>query len=437
MNSLISRMEHVIQSSVTDNQFMGSVIVSLERKILLDKGFGYANLEWKIPNSPTTKFRLASLTKQFTATAILLLEEAGKLNITDLIKKHIPDTPSTWNNITIFNLLNHSSGIPDYSSFFDFVSTTTTKTPKQLIELFRNKPLDFQPGTQFSYSDSGYVLLGYLIETKCDQSYEDFVTKNIFKPLGMDDSGCDSHSTIISHRASGYIRGHNSLCNANYLEMSILYAAASLYSTTQDLCRWVDRLFEGKIISSKSLKKMTTPFKLDYGLGVIIQPVDGRKAIMHSGRIDGFNTMLIYFPENKLTIIVLANLNAIGFVSVARDLAMKMAKLVHGNAVILPSERNSVIVSPVMLTQFVGRYNLTSMNKAYTMPMINFIISLENGYLMAETINQPKTQLFPESETKFFGKIPDVQIEFFSDKQDKLSHLILHQGGETFRGKPV
>ena len=428
-----ARMEQVVHSYVADNQFMGSILVAQNGQVLLNKGYGYANLEWQIPNSPTTKFRLGSITKQFTAASILLLEEQGNLKTTDLIKKYMPDPPSAWGNITILHLLTHTSGIPNITSFPDFASiTTSTHTPEQQIALFRNKSLDFQPGSSYAYNNSGYVLLGYLIEIISGQSYQEFVVNNIFKPLTMNDSGYDSHSAIILQRASGYTTSPDRVRNDDYLDMSIPYAAGSLYSTTQDLCRWVNELFGGKILSPKSLKKMITPFTNDYGLGVIMQPVDGCNTIMHGGGISGFSTMLLYSPEEKLVVIVLANLRGIGFVP--GDLATKLVTLAHGNAVILPSERKEVIISPEILVNYVGTYNLTSMNKAYPMPPVNFVISLENGYLMAEGAKKPKTQLFPESETKFFGKIPDLQIEFFNNKQGKISHLIIHQDGESSTG---
>jgi len=434
--SQVSRMEQVVETYVADKQFMGSILVTQNGQILLDKGYGCANLEWQIPNSPTTKFRLGSITKQFTAALILLLEEQGKLKITDLINKYLPDIPSSWSDITILNLLTHTSGIPNYTSFPDFVSMTTSmKTPEQLIELFRNKPLDYQPGASYAYNNSGYVLLGYLIEIISGQSYQDFVVNTIFKPLAMDNSGYDSHTTIILQRASGYAINPAGFRNADYLDMSIPYAAGSLYSTTQDLRKWVEGLFGGKILSSQSLKKMITPFTNDYGLGVIMQPVDGCNTIMHGGGINGFSTMMLYSPEDKLMVIVLANLNGIGFVP--GDLATKLVAIAHGNAVILPSERKEVIISPELLANYVGTYNLTLMNKAYPMPPVNFVITLEHGYLMAEGAKKPKTQLFPESETKFFGRIPDVQIEFISTARGKISKLVLHQDGEESVGIPV
>lgn len=428
-----SRMDYVAQSYVADNQFMGTILVARNGQIILSKGYGYANLEWEVQNTPITKFRIASLTKQFTAAAVLLLEEKKKLKINEPITRYIPDAPSAWKEITIFNLLTHTSGIPNYTRFPNFSAITTMpKTPVEQIALFRNHPLNFLPGVDFEYNNSAYVLLGYLIEQICGQSYENFVMDNIFKPLEMNDSGYDSHSQIILHRASGYMVSPKGLCNAEYLDMSIPYSAGSLYSTTEDLLRWEKGLFEGKILSTTSVKKMMTPFKNDYGLGVRIYSLDRHQTISHAGGTSGFNTKLIYCPDDKLTVIVLANLNALGYI--AQNLAFKMVTLARGNNVILPSERKESIVASNVLANYTGTYNIKPCMGAYGLtPEKSIVLSLENGCLMAEITNQPKIQLFPESENKFFGKVPDIQIEFFN-KKNQISHLVLHQDGETSMG---
>jgi len=193
------RMEQLVQSYISARQFMGSVLVSQQGKVLLSKGYGFANLEWEVPNSPTTKFRLGSITKQFTAASILLLEERGKLKVDDPVKKYMADAPAAWDKITIFHLLTHTSGIPSFTGFPDYASTEATPTtPEKLVARFRDKPLEFQPGEKWNYSNSGYVLLGYLIEKISGQSYSEFVQQNIFTALGMKDSGYDSNSAVIA-----------------------------------------------------------------------------------------------------------------------------------------------------------------------------------------------------------------------------------------------
>lgn len=437
MVSQVSRMDQVVQSYVTEQQFMGSILVAQHGKILLDKGYGFANLEWQIPNSPTTKFRIASLTKQFTAVAILLLEERGKLKITDPLSEYMSDAPMAWNKVNIFHLLNHTSGIPNYTRFPNFAAfTTSAKTPEQQIAYFRDKPLEFEPGSNFEYSNSGYVLLGYLIEKITGQSYEDFMVSQIFKPLGMNDSGYDNNADVISSRASGYRVGESGIMNAEYLDMSIPYSAGSLYSTTHDLLRWQNALFGRKILSASSLDKILKPFMNHYGLGVIIQSLEGHQAVLHAGGTSGFNTYMIYSPVDELIIIVLANLFALGFV--AQDLALKMIKLARGHAVILPSERIAVAVSSETLTEFVGTYHVNPYVGSYGLTELKRIeITLKNDGLMMHVENEPLIPLFAESPQFFYGKIPDIQIEFFKNTRGEVTHLLLQQDGECSSGERV
>jgi CubicO group peptidase (beta-lactamase class C family) len=422
----LARMEQVIQSYVAKKQFMGSVLVARGNEVMLDKGYGYADEEWKIPDSPKTKFRLGSITKQFTAASIMLLQERGKLKVTDLVKRYMPDAPAAWDKITIFNLLTHTSGIPNFTSFPDYRSIEPFPiTPGKLVALFRDKPLDFQPGTKWSYSNSGYVLLGYLIEKISGQSYQRFVEETIFKPLGMKDSGYDSNSAIIPDRASGYSPGRDGLVNAGYINMTVPFSAGGLYSTTEDLWRWERGLFGGKLLSSASLKQMTTPFKNDYAFGLAVQKVNGREVIEHGGGIEGFNTMLAYYPEDKLTVAVLANLNG----EAPEEIAQDLGALAHRENVVLPSERKAVHVDPKIFDGYVGTYQLA--------PDFSITITREGDRLFAQATGQQKFEVFPESEKDYFLKAVDAQITFVTDKQGRATELILHQGGRDQHAKRI
>lgn len=417
-----ARMEQVIQSYVSNNRFMGSVLVARDGKPLLSKGYGFANLEWQVPNSPESKFRLGSITKQFTAACILLLQERNKLNIQDPVKKYMPDAPAAWDKVTIYNLLTHTSGIPSFTGFPDYESTEATPTtPEKLVARFRDKPLEFQPGEKWNYSNSGYVLLGYLIEKISGQSYADFVQQNIFTPLGMKDSGYDSNSAIIPHRAAGYSPEDKNQVNAGFIHMSIPFAAGALYSTTEDLLRWEQGLFGGKVVSAASLEKMTTPFKQNYAFGLAVETVDGHKEIHHGGGIEGFNTELAYYPDDKLVVVVLANLNG----QAPPQIARRLAEVAHGEPVVLPSERKEVTVSPAILAQYPGTYELS--------PTFSIVITQEGDHLAAQATNQEKFPLFAESETKFFLKVVDAQIEFVKNDKGEVTNLILHQGGRDMK----
>jgi CubicO group peptidase (beta-lactamase class C family) len=418
-----ARMEQVVQSYVPAKQFMGTVLVAQDGKVLLDKGYGFANLEWQVPNTPTTKFRLGSITKQFTAASILLLEERGKLKVEDPVKKYMPDAPAAWDKVTIFHVLTHTSGIPSFTSFPEFRSKEAqAMTPQQLVDWFRDKPLEFEPGTKWNYSNSGYVLLGYLIEKISGQSYIDFLQQNIFTPLGMKDSGYDSNSTVIAHRAAGYAPGKDGPENAGFVHMSIPFSAGALYSTTEDLLRWEQGLFGGKVLKPESLAKMTTPFKQDYAFGLAVFTRNGHKVITHDGGIEGFNTSLAYYPDDKLVVAVLANLNG----QAPGQLTGRLAQVVHGEKVVLDAERKEITVSPKVLAQYVGTYQLA--------PTFSIAITLEGDQLMAQATSQPRFPLFAESETLFFLKVVEAQIEFVKDDKGQIASLILHQNGRDQKG---
>jgi CubicO group peptidase (beta-lactamase class C family) len=417
----LSRIDQLVQSYVP-GKFMGSVLIARGANVVFNRGFGSANLEWNMPNAPSTKFRLGSLTKQFTAASILLLEERGKLKVDDRVKKYLPDAPAAWDAITIFHLLTHTSGIPNFTTFPDYRSSEPfPSTAEQTVARFRDKPIDFSPGEKFSYSNSGYVLLGHLIERITGGSYEHFVQENIFAPLGMKDSGYDSNTAVIHSRAAGYAPGPTGPVNAGFVHMSIPYAAGGLYSTTEDLLRWEQGLFGGKLLSAVSLQKMTTPFKSDYAFGLLVHTAGGHKVIDHNGGIEGFNTYMAYYPEDQLTVVVLANLNG----SAPDEMGPKLGALVHGETVQLISERKEIAVSRQILAQYVGTFELV--------PGFNIMITLDGDQLMMQLSGQPRFPIFAESETRFFLKVVDAQIEFGKDDKGAVTSVVLHQNGRDQR----
>jgi CubicO group peptidase (beta-lactamase class C family) len=415
-----ARMEEVVQTYVQNKTFMGAVLVARDSDVILSKGYGSANLEWNVPNTPSTKFRLGSITKQFTAASILLLEERGKLKLDDPIKKFVPDAPGEWDRITIYNLLTHTSGIPNFTSLPDYKSLKLDEMPvAKTIATVRDKPLDFLPGEKMSYSNSGYLVLGHVIETVTGASYEKFVTDNIFTPLGMKDSGYDSNTAIIARRAAGYMPSAAGPVNAGFIHMSIPHAAGALYSTTEDLLRWEQGLFGGKVVSPASLAKMTTPFKNDYALGVVVQTASGRKVVQHGGGIDGFNTFLAYYPDDKLTVAVLANING----QTPNQIATKLADLAHGGVVQLTSDRKEITLPVATLSKYVGTYELQ--------PGVAMLIRLDGDHLTTQLTGQPQFPIFAESETKFFLKVVDAQLEFVTDASGSVTHAVMNQNGRT------
>jgi len=288
---------------------MGSVLIARTTAFCWTKAMDSPTSIGKVSNTPATRFRIGSLTKQFTAVCILLLEERGKLRLDDPIKNYLPDAPAAWEKITFFHLLTHSSGIPDLLAFPEIaVAQQNPATPAELVAYFRDKPLEFQPGSNTRYSNSGFILLGYLIEKISGQSYAEFLQKNIFDPLGMADTGYDSTAVCdrpsrprLRHRPAGIRPG----CLYRHDQT---FLGGGLYSTTHDLLHWQRQLYEGKLLQPASLKKMTTPTKHGPGLGIGVG-FKPRKAYLYEGRIAGFASHLAYYPETKTSVIVLGNLD--------------------------------------------------------------------------------------------------------------------------------
>jgi CubicO group peptidase (beta-lactamase class C family) len=414
---LVPKFDEYLNAATKAGGFAGSVLIARDGKVIFNRGYGMANLEWDIPNTPQTKFRLGSITKQFTAASILLLEEQGKLDVQDLVCKYIADCPKAWEEITIHHLLTHTSGIPNLTAFPDFQKTKALPSPlESTIARFKDKPLEFKTGDKFRYSNSGYVLLGGLIERASGKSNEAFLQENIFQPLKMNSTGSDSNSRIIKQRAAGYSRGSDGLVNADYIHMSIPIGGGNLYSTVEDLYLWDQALYTEKLLSKKSLDAIFTPFKQEYGYGWGIGKQFNRKRISHGGGIEGFTTFISRYPHEKVTVIVLSNHQWVNTAKIATDLGA----IVFGEKYEIPRERLAIKVDPKLFDAYVGQYEVDS----------NFIltISREGDRLMAAPTSRPQAELFPESETKYFFKVIDAQIIFAKDESGNVTHLILHQG---------
>ncbi|MEK6301591.1 MAG: serine hydrolase [Acidobacteriota bacterium] len=419
---LTPKFDEYLNALINQGRFTGSVLVALDGKVVFSKGYGLANIEFDAPNTPETKFRLGSVTKQFTAAAILLLQERGKLSVQDPICKYVDNCPSAWSDVTIHHLLSHTAGVPNFTSFFDYVPKMMMPvTAPDMIARFKDKPLDFKPGEKWNYSNSGYFLLGYVVEKAAGESYETFLQKNVFDPLKMTSTGYDHHDTILKKRATGYSLAKEKTVNSKFIDMTQPFAAGALYSTVGDLFLWNEALYSGKLLSPKSGEAMMTPVKNNYGYGLGVDTKFNHKMISHGGGINGFSTSLARFPDQKVTIVVLRNADygAPGPGKISQDLAA----ILLGEKYEIPVATVEVKVDPKIFDAYTGKYQLT--------PALILTISNEAGHLMAQATGQQKAELFPESETKFFFKVADVRITFVKEASGKVSHLILHQGGDT------
>lgn len=424
----VARMDQYLSASNKQRSFIGSALVAKGGKVLLEKGYGSANIELDVPNGPDTKFRLGSITKQFTATAIMQLNEQGKLGLDDAACKYLDNCPGAWKPVTIRHLLTHTSGIPSYTNDKQFPTPTFMRiplSPVEVVMLTKDKPMEFDPGTKWNYDNTGYVLLGVIIEMASGEKYADYLRKHIFDPLEMKDSGYDVTQTILKNRAAGYEPAPGGkFKNAEYLDMSLPHAAGSLYSTTRDLYKWDRALYTEKVVSRASKEAMFTVTKSDYGFGWMLAPQFGHKQIGHGGGINGFSTYVARYPDDDAFVVVLSNNQA----GNAGQIARSLAGILFGEKIDLPGERKAISLDTKVLDRYVGTYQVGPMT---------ITVTNENGHLMATPKGQPKAELFAATETKFFLKVVDAEITFTLGADGKATGMQLDQGGATLKGSRV
>jgi hypothetical protein len=323
-------------------------------------------------------------------------------------------------------LLTHTSGIPNYTNFPEFSTLQFSQTTaEKIIQTFRDKPLDFQPNEKMNYSNSGYVLLGSIIEKISGKSYGNFIQDNIFSPLQMKDSGYDTNKMLIANRAAGYMPGENGLTNAEFMNMSAAYSAGALYSTTEDLLKWEKGVFNGKLLTAASLKKMTMPYKSDYAFGVLVSESRGKRVIQHNGFIQGFYSKLAYYPDAKITVAVLSNIGS----TAPEEIVAAIGAIAQGDVIKLNADRKEIKLPIETLKKYVGTYEI--------MPSANMLITLEGDQLMSQPPGQGKVPLFAETEIDFFVKISEGQLKFLKDTADNVTHAVLYQSGTEIKAKRI
>ncbi len=397
-----------------------AVIVVKDGQVVFRKGYGLAHLELGVPVEPDMIFRIGSITKQFTAVATLMLMEQGKLNLSDEITKFLPDYPTQGHKITIEHLLTHTSGIKSYTGLPEWLPLwRKDMTMKELIDLFKDKPLEFAPGAGWNYNNSGFVLLGAIIEKITGQSYGDFVEKNIFAPLGMKQSFYDNTQRIIPRRAAGYSRNSGGYVNAAYLSMSQPHAAGSLMSTVDDLAKWDAALYTEKLVKQASLKKAWTSFVLTngkptrYGYGWGVGTLEGERMIAHGGGINGFTCDAVRLPDAKVYVAILTNRD-----SGVGPLTQKFAALAIGKELRAPVAAK---LPPGALEKYAGVYQLNEKDEV--------VVTHENDALFVQRPRGGKQEVLPLSETEFFFKAqPAARVSFKRQADGAISALVIVAG---------
>jgi len=393
---LIQTIDNLVQETYKPTEPGAAIIVVRDGKIIFRKGQGMANLELGVPIEPDMVFRLGSITKQFTVVAILMLAEQGKLALDDSISKFLPDYPTHDHLITVEHLLTHTSGIKSYTAMAEWPPLWRKDfTVKELIDFFKYQPMESAPGKRWAYNNSGYILLGAIIEKVSGQSYEQFIEQNIFEPLGMKQSYYDSPMRVIPRRAAGYDKSSDVYTNAAYLSMTQPYAAGALASTVDDLALWDSALYTEQLLKHETLQRAHISHKLTdgsstaYGYGWGISEYAGQRLIEHGGGIHGFRTRAIRMPDDRIFVAVLSNNGGAD----PEPLAFKIAALAIGQPYIEPM---SVELRPEVLALYEGAYGINASEEIH--------ITCENNQLFFQYGENPRAELVSLSSNEFFFK---------------------------------
>ncbi len=428
---LASRVDELVHEALAQPGAVGfSVAVARGEQVLLAKGYGLAEVEHGVPAGPETLFRIGSITKQFTAAAILRLVEQGKLSLDDDLCKFLPDYPTQGHVVTIRHLLNHTSGISIYT-VPDFMINRTSRelTHEQVLAEFKDDPFDFAPGEKWSYNNSGYYLLGMVIEKVSGQAYGQFVQQEFFTPLSLARTRYDSTPEVIKNRAQGYSLEGETLVNDAAFAMSIPGGAGGLVSTAGDLVRWQIALAGGQVVSTASFQQMSTPTTLsdgkpvDYGFGLQLKEYRDQKYIGHGGGIAGFNSMLKFFPDQQVHVAVISNSESASSSSLAEAIAAV--------ALNLPDENiQDMELTAAEMERYAGTYKLADL------PM-EAKVSSRDGKLYLQATDQPEFRLLAQGDHEFRAEFETgVKIEFDSSSEPAPS-FVLNQNGSKITATRV
>lgn len=332
--SFETKIDSLIQTEFKDKNGPGGVfLVAKNGRAIYQKAFGKANLELDVNLTPESVFQIGSMTKQFTSIAILMLEEQGKLNVQNPISTYIPDYPA-GNKITIHHLLTHTSGIKDFTKMKSLKDIAQKEmTPKMIVDFFKNEPVDFAPGEKFEYNNSGYVLLGYLIELVSGGTYEDFIKENIFKKVGMSQSFYATDRQVISKRAYGYHKKEYGYVNKSVINFSVPFSSGSLMSSANDMLKWQNALNQNLLLKAENVHRAFSKYKLNsgemftYGYGWHIKELNGTPVREHGGSIFGFKSMGVYIPSEDIYVLGLSNCDCNSPTQLTRDIATLALKI--------------------------------------------------------------------------------------------------------------
>jgi len=422
-NDLASLVDRYVGPYVRTRNFCGSVLLARNGKVLVSKGFGMANYELDVPNSPQTKFHIASVSKTFTAAAIMMLAERGRLSPEDPVAKLIPDYPN-GDRLTVHHLLVHTSGIPNINDFPDYDQISRfPQTPRTLVDMFKDKPLVMTPGERYSYSNSNYNLLAYIIEMISGQRYGEFLARNIFEPLGMTSSGHDGDSSaLLKSRAAGYVpAGVSDLENAPYLDWSAKTGNGSLYSTVEDLFKWDRALTTEKILKKATLDRIFTDHVEGTGYGWFVGRKLNRRVVRMNGRSPGFQCELQRYIDDDACVIVLGN-NYAGTASLMAD---NLAAILFGEPYDSFTPLDSSRVDESGASPYLGRYEG---GKDFIRPGATLAVEWKDGHLWLNWGPGYVSALIPLAGQGFLDRLFGGRVTFIKNTAGKVDRLVWHLG---------
>lgn len=424
--SVSEKLDSYCKAFEATGNFHGTVQVKQKGQTLLSTGYGYANVEQKTRGNDQTVYQVGSITKQFTATVILKLAEQGRLSLSDKLSKFYPSFPK-GDQVTIEHLLTHTSGIKSYTGvpvIFDSIKTIPVNEAF-MVKMIASFPYDFEPGTNWSYSNSAYSLLGYIIEKVTGRSYEQNVREIILQPLGMTHSGFD-FKNLKDTKATGYYQvTKDQALKAKLVDSTVSYAAGSLYTTPSDLSKWNNSLYTGKIISKKSIANAHTPRMNKNGMGWFIDTIHSKKVIHHGGGIDGFLCQNYVVPEESIEITVMGNVGSYDPNKFTTDLLGIML----GQQVDLPKPKTGIDVDVAVLKQYEGEYELQ--------PGMVASFMVKEGKLFVDTHHDPIQELLPKAENIFSFTHMEAELEFVKGASGKVEKFVFRQGDMTREAKKI
>lgn len=423
---ITQQLDKLVSSYYQNDQPGVTVIVIKDGKTLLRKGYGIANLAKAEKLQADHVMRLGSITKQFTSVAILQLVEEGKIALNDPVTKFFPDYPASGKSITVEHLLTHTSGIPSYTGKPDFVAGAGKDiSVQQMVDSFKNDALEFEPGTAFKYNNSGYFLLGAIIEKVSGEAYAKFVEKRLFTPLGMKNTAYEGYERSKQARAAGYSQRAGEFEPSMKISMTQPYAAGSLTSTVDDLAKWDAAVNAGKLLKAEHWKRAFTSYKLkngqdtNYGYGWGIGQFESQTMISHGGGIPGFSTFALSLPKDKVYVAVLTN--ADGGLAQPEMVAMRLAASAIGKPI---PEFKAVTLEEKTLDQYVGVYRIDEKNRR--------IVVREGDKLVMTRTNGPRTVMQAYSQNGFFKDNSSLlRVEFNKNAKGEVTEAVVHQQGTS------